>query len=39
MLEFCELARLESENEGFVGVVGRDVPLIDVRGESTMMRG
>lgn len=39
MPEFREVARLESENEGYVGVAGRDFPLIDVRGESIMMRG
>jgi hypothetical protein len=30
MLELRELVRLVSENEGIVGEVGRDVPLIDV---------
>ena len=37
ILEFWELVRLVSENEGIVGDVGRDVPL-DVRGGSTVMR-
>lgn len=38
MLEFRELVRLVSENEGTVGEGGMDVPSPDVRGESAVMR-